>query len=665
MKNKLTLFYVVVYNALEYYQSILYGFFTLILSATFFSSQDIHISILVSLSTFAAGFLTNPFGGLVFGYFGDKFGRKSTIPLSIVLTSLPTFCIGILPTYAEAGITSSIALIICRLIQGFSVGGQAYTRVVFVVEHSFREKVNFACGLLASSSLIGAVLGTSIGVFCMLDVMPQWAWRIPFLLGGGFGLISYYIMKNVAETQEHEEAQRSNHLKKYPIVDVIKYHLNNFLCTIGISSATLIPFYILSIYIIEFILSSKFGFSSSQIMATMTFFMILWALLLPLMGYIADKTNGVLMMKIATITLLLLSLPLCYLIQISTYLPLTLLSLALLSVIGAAYVAPSGALMAKLFPVPLRCSGISVASGIGSALFGGTAPLFGALLVESTGTFSFSALYLIFGGIMGFVSLKKAHQHIEQEKMPFDQALKTIDFSQSGKLLPTLNQQGYMLPNLHEYSRAFVDFTPIAPGPALDIGATYGVATIPALQKGAYVIANDLDNRHLEILEKNTPTCYRKKLELKCGRIPGEVDFLENSLGAVLASGVLHFLPGEDLVTAVKQIYKWLKPGGKFFFASPTPYAKLYHKFLPFYLKRKEERALWPGLIEDTSYYLPSMADQIPKFINLIDKDIFTKILLDSGFVIEKMTFFTIDKITNDINSEGNDILGVIAYKSV
>ena len=660
MRKKLILFCVIVYNALEYYQSILYGFFSFILSSTFFPSQDISFSILASLSTFAVGFLTNPFGGLVFGYFGDKYGRKSTITLSIILTSLPTFCIGILPTYAEVGIISSISLIVCRLVQGFSVGGQAYSRVVFVVEHSFREKANFACGLLASSSLIGAVLGTGIGILCMLDIMPQWAWRVPFLLGGLFGFISYFIMKNVDETQEHEEAQRSNSLKKSPIVDVIKSYLNNFLCTIGISGATLIPFYIISIYMIEYIFSSNFGFSSSQIMATLTFFMVLWAVLLPILGYIADKLGEVLMMKVAAISMLLFSFPLCFIMQISSDLPLTFLAIGLLSLISSAYVAPSGTFMTKLFPVSLRCSGISVASGLGSAIFGGTAPLFGVLLVESSGIFSFSAFYLVFGGLMGLIALKKAKINSQKEH----KVLKTaMDISQSRELIPTLNKQGYMLRELNEYSRAFVDFAPIAPGPVLDIGAAYGVATLPALEKGAHVIANDLDIRHLKILEENVSESYRKNLELKLGKIPGEVDFPENSLGAVLASGVLHFLPGDELIIAVKQIHKWLKPGGKFFFVATTPYAKLYQEFLPLYLKRKEAGYRWPGLIKDTSYYVPNIAHQIPKSINLIDIDILDSIIAETQFFVEKKGFFTIDKIANDINSEGNNVLGLIAYK--
>ena len=178
-----------------------------------------------------------------------------------------------------------------------------------------------------------------------------------------------YIMKNTEETQDHKIAQKANDIEDQPIVNVIKSHLNNFLCVIGISGATLIPFYILSIFMIDYIFSKNFHFSPSSIMLTTTFFMLIWVVLLPIMGYLSDRVGEIVIMKFASISMLLLAFPLSWVAQISTSIPLTFVALSLLCAIAAAYVAPSGTLMTKLFPVPIRCSGISVASGIGSALF--------------------------------------------------------------------------------------------------------------------------------------------------------------------------------------------------------------------------------------------------------------------------------------------------------
>ncbi|EKE09010.1 MAG: hypothetical protein ACD_16C00224G0006 [uncultured bacterium] len=416
MEKNFIILCTLVYNAFAYYQNILYGFFSFILASTFFPSHNLTFSIFASFSTFAVGFLANPFGGLLFGYLGDRYGRKYTINLSIILTSFPTFLIGVLPTYEEIGIVTSLALIFCRFLQGLSVGGQSNSSIVFIVEHSFRKKVNFACGLLASSSLMGAILGTFIGFLCLLDIMPAWAWRIPFLLGGLLGSISYFIMRNVNETEEYMNAQRSDVLKQRPIINVIKNYPTNFFCTMGVSIATFIPFYIIVIYMINYVFSVNFGFSPAQIMITTTFFMAIWGIFLPLMGYLADKIGEIRVMQASTLIMLFVSFPLCWVIQVSLSLPLTFIALVLLCVISAAYVAPSGTLMTKLFPVPLRCSGISVASGIGNALFGGTAPLIGFLLVENTGMLSSLALYIMFGSLIGYIAIKKTNFNVEESQ---------------------------------------------------------------------------------------------------------------------------------------------------------------------------------------------------------------------------------------------------------
>ena len=653
MNKKNIIISTVIYNSFEYYQNILYGFFSIILASRFFPSDNINISIFASMATFAVGFLANPVGGLVFGYFGDKYGRKSTIVLAILFTSLPTFLIGILPTYANIGITSSFILIFCRLLQGFAVGGQAYGRVVFVVEHALKNKANLASSLLASSSLMGALLGTGIGALCMLEIMPEWAWRLPFILGGFLGFISYLLMKEVKETDEHKNAQQENALERRPIIEVLQRYFNNFLCVISISGATLIPFYILSIYMIGRVFSLNFHFSASQIMLTIAFFMGIWAIFLPLMGYLSDKVGESRVMEISSLGMLVFSFPLCWLIQYSNSVFFVFFSLIFLSALSSAYVAPSGTFMTKLFPVSVRCSGISVASGIGAALFGGTAPLIGSIFVESTGKLSSSAFYIMFGSLMGYIAIKRA---VRNEKLLTNKH-KPVD-----NLIVTLNKQGYMLTSLHEYSQAFVDFSAIAPGPVLDIGAGYGVASIPALERGAHVIANDIDNRHLEILKKIAPKSCKDKLELKIGKIPGEVNFSENSLGAVLASGVLHFLCGEELEKAIDQIYKWLKPGGKLFFASTTPYAQLYHKFLPLYLERKKAGQKWPGFIENIVQYTPEIAHEIPETINLLDIDILESIFLKAGFHIEKIGFFNISDNDN-ISIAGDSVLGAIVRK--
>jgi SAM-dependent methyltransferase len=226
----------------------------------------------------------------------------------------------------------------------------------------------------------------------------------------------------------------------------------------------------------------------------------------------------------------------------------------------------------------------------------------------------------------------------------------------------TLNNQGYMLSDLHAISEAFLNFADQASGPVLDIGAAYGFVVLQALKTKAYIIANDIEPQHLEAIKGNVPEKEFGRISFVPGRIPGEVEFEENSLGAVLASGVLHYLPPLDFVLAIQDIARWLKPEGRFFFATPSPYTNLYKKFSLIFKKNKETGKEWPGYIDDTSKVLPRFFNTSPQSIHLMDDDLVKSILEKNGLEIEQIKFFNIPLPTTQFKEETN-ILGVIARK--
>ncbi len=233
-------------------------------------------------------------------------------------------------------------------------------------------------------------------------------------------------------------------------------------------------------------------------------------------------------------------------------------------------------------------------------------------------------------------------------------------------LIVTLNRMGYMLSKPEKYIQAFIDFAPYAPGPSLDIGAAYGLATIPALEKGAYVIANDLEEKHLHILKNKVPSPLLDHLEIKKGRMPNELDFEENSLGAVLASRVLNFVHPHELEISLAKIFKWLRPGGKFFYLGGSPYMGNFRKFLPTYLKHKMEGEEWPGLIEDIPSCAPAeRACDLPIFIHLLDEDTLTQSLIKAGFMIEDLGYSpAIEEHPEDMKLDGREQIGAIALKN-
>ena len=317
-------------------------------------------------------------------------------------------------------------------------------------------------------------------------------------------------MKNVDETEEHKEAQKLNELKQNPILDVMKKYLSNFLCIICISAATLIPFYLISIYMIEYIFSSKFGFSSSQVMITITFFMFLWVILLPIMGYVADQIGEVAAMKTAALALLVLAFPLCWIIQMSASLSLTIFSFGILCALNAIYVAPSGTLMTKLFPVSVRCSGISVSSGIGSALFGGTSPLIGSVIIENTGLFSSVAFYIMIGSLVGYIALKKARYYNKKTE-----AVENLNLTNSSILngdFQPLHKRKNMLSSINENTSSIVNFLQKKSSAALNMGAVYRMTSRSALAPQESGDVYDECLYPMQVPEENISKSFQKEL---------------------------------------------------------------------------------------------------------------------------------------------------------
>lgn len=227
----------------------------------------------------------------------------------------------------------------------------------------------------------------------------------------------------------------------------------------------------------------------------------------------------------------------------------------------------------------------------------------------------------------------------------------------------TQNSMGHMLSEPDEYNQYFIDYCANVKGPVLDIGCAYGVATIPALKNGAYVIANDIEYKHLEILKKITPKKLWNNLELKHGCLPDSLEFKENSLEGVLASRVLHFLTGEQIIASLNNIFRWLKPGHKFFFIGITPYTGNFKKFIPIFEERHRNKEIWPGYMEDSTLYLSHRKSEMPLFLNLFDHDLLEKILLNAGFEIEKIGYIKAKNAPKDLILDGREHVGAIAVK--
>lgn len=398
-KNYKAIIAAMIGNALEYYDVMLYGFFATMLAPLFFPADNAALSILSSLGTFAAGFVMRPLGGLVFGHLGDKFGRRRALALAIFLVTIPTFTIGILPTYAEIGMVAPVILILCRLLQGLCVGGEYSGASIFVIEYSKRGKESFAGSTLCAAGFFGGVLGTFLGFICTLPVMPDWGWRIPFLIGSAFGLMGFYIRTKVNESPDFAQ-HKNEKIARVPLFAVLQNRKRNLFCTIGIGATSLIPFYLASVYM-GYLLTSQLQMPTSEVMLINVALNIFLIFMLPLMGVVADKVGKEKLMIWTCSFSVLIAYPMFFVLQKDLSLLNIFVAQGILAVITAGFGAPSMALLATYFPVHERYSGIGFGYALGGALLGGTTPLIIASLVSGFDLPLAPAYYLMFSAVLG------------------------------------------------------------------------------------------------------------------------------------------------------------------------------------------------------------------------------------------------------------------------
>jgi SAM-dependent methyltransferase len=234
---------------------------------------------------------------------------------------------------------------------------------------------------------------------------------------------------------------------------------------------------------------------------------------------------------------------------------------------------------------------------------------------------------------------------------------------QTDGMIPTLNKNGFMTVGLDPISLEFIEFSAKCRSPVLDVGAAYGVASISALERGATVIANDVDEGHLSILRERTQTQYWEHLYLNNARFPDEVDFPEQSLGAVLMRRVSHFLTADEMERALDKIKSWLVPGGRLYIVTMSPFHYNLPGFSLEYERRWEAGDCWPGIIHNMHDYAPHIADYTTNFLHVMDEKVLTKALEKRSLKAIKVVSFDYAAGGVSLNAEGQGYCGAIAEK--
>ncbi|CAM3817417.1 glycine betaine/L-proline transporter ProP [Bordetella tumulicola] len=401
-------------NAMEWFDFGVYGFVAFALGKVFFPSASPAVQTIAALGTFSVPFLVRPLGGVFFGVMGDRFGRQKVLSLTIIIMAISTFCIGLIPSYAAIGLWAPILLLLCKLAQGFSVGGEYTGAAIFVAEYAPDRRRGFLGSWLDFGSIAGFVLGAGLVVLLqtLLDSASflDWGWRIPFFIAGPLGLLGLYLRHAAEETpaftQQLEKMEKEDRdaIKERPTVSFVeifsKYRKALLVC-IGMVLVTNITYYMLLTYMPTY-LSSSLGYSEDHGVLIIVVVMIGMLFVQPVVGFFSDKFGRRPFLLIGSLGLLVCSIP-AYRLVGSDNIALIFLGLLLIAIFLNCLTGIMASTLPALFPTRIRYSALASSFNI-AIIIAGLTPTVAAWLVAQTGSLMLPAYYLIGAAIIGLIT---------------------------------------------------------------------------------------------------------------------------------------------------------------------------------------------------------------------------------------------------------------------
>ncbi|MEW9877104.1 glycine betaine/L-proline transporter ProP [Pseudomonas putida] len=401
-------------NAMEWFDFGVYGFVAYALGKVFFPNADPSVQMIAALATFSVPFLIRPLGGLFFGALGDRFGRQKILAATIVIMSLSTFAIGLIPSYASIGIWAPILLLLAKMAQGFSVGGEYTGASIFVAEYAPDRKRGFLGSWLDFGSIAGFVLGAGVVVLISTvlgeEKFLEWGWRLPFFLALPLGIIGLYLCHALEETpafQQHvdklEQGDREGLASgpKVSFKEVATQHWRSLVTCIGVVIATNVTYYMLLTYMPSY-LSHNLHYSEDHGVLIIIAIMVGMLFVQPIIGLLSDKFGRRPFIIVGSVGLLVLAIPAFMLIN-SGVLGLIFAGLLIIAVLLNFFIGVMASTLPAMFPTHIRYSALASAFNI-SVLIAGLTPTLAAWLVETTNDLYMPAYYLMVIAAVGLVT---------------------------------------------------------------------------------------------------------------------------------------------------------------------------------------------------------------------------------------------------------------------
>ncbi|KGE00034.1 glycine/betaine ABC transporter [Achromobacter sp. RTa] len=452
-------------NAMEWFDFGVYGFVAFALGKVFFPDASPAVQTIAALGTFSVPFLVRPLGGVFFGVMGDRFGRQKVLSLTIIIMAISTFCIGLIPSYESIGLWAPVLLLLCKLAQGFSVGGEYTGAAVFVAEYAPDRRRGFLGSWLDFGSIAGFVLGAGLVVLLQATLgertFLEWGWRAPFFVAGPLGLLGLYLRHAAEETPaftqqlEKMEQEDRDAVQERPTVsfrEIFSKYRKALLVCIGMVLVTNITYYMLLTYMPTY-LSSSLGYSEEHGVLIIVVVMIGMLFVQPVVGFFSDKVGRKPFLRVGSIGLLAIAAP-AFTFVGSDNTGLIFLGLLFIAVFLNCLTGVMASTLPALFPTRIRYSALASSFNV-AIIAAGLTPTVAAWLVEETGNLMMPAYYLMAASLIGIVTsfflpetanrplrgdtptasnrreahalLQQAHEHIEQSVLDVEAEIAELE----------------------------------------------------------------------------------------------------------------------------------------------------------------------------------------------------------------------------------------------
>lgn len=473
----------IVGNTMEWYDVGVFGYLITTMGPVFLPEADKTVQTLFLLGTFAATFIARPLGGVVFGWLGDKIGRQKVLAATLMIMAASTFAVGLLPGYAQIGIWAAILLVLFKVVQGFSTGGEYAGATTFVSEYAPDKRRGFFASFLDMGSYLGFALGAALVSVLQLtlgqDTMEQWGWRIPFLVAGPLGLIAVYFRSKIEESPQFQatldaqenlakDATAADTAASKGPVGIVKAYWRSIIVAMVLVAAANTAGYALTSYMPTYLTESK-GYDELHGTLLTIPVLVIMSLCIPLTGKLSDRIGRRPVLWIGAISTVVLATPAFLLIGIGEIWS-TLAGLALIAFPVTFYVANLASALPAQFPTASRYGAMGIAYNFSVAIFGGTTPFIVAALISATGNDMMPAYYLMATSAVGAVAIYFLK---ESAKMPLPGSMPSVDTEAEARELVATQDENPLIDLEH------MDMPLTAAGPG-DGGSGTGRVPAPA-----------------------------------------------------------------------------------------------------------------------------------------------------------------------------------------